>query len=163
MKYLFSRRVLSKILFASGSFLTWTIGLPGSSHAKATLARGSDVTIRFNLSIIKTRIKAFGASTTGNKDCLIDLRSRNLVRCHGAVKGGYSTDDDGEQESKDGILHGTFGFDVTYSTDLNGYYGKKNQIFFCEMSTFRQIVLYALLITYFIPKLLSLVLKGVKG
>ena len=131
MKYLFSRRVLSKILFASGSFLTWTIGLPGSSHAKATLARGSDVTIRFDLSIIKTRIKAFGASTTGNKDCLVDLRSGNLVGCHGAVKGGYSTDDDGEQESKDGIFHGTFGFDVTYSTDLNGYYEKRNQIFFC--------------------------------
>jgi hypothetical protein len=74
-------------------YLTWTIGLPGSSHAKATLAGWSDVAIGLDFVVVKAGIES-GTSTTWDKDGLVD--SGDLVRGSRAVKGGSSADDDGE-------------------------------------------------------------------
>jgi hypothetical protein len=86
-------------------YLTWTIGLPGSSHAEATLAGGSDVAIGFDFVVVEAGIKDIGTSTTGDENGLVDFRGGHLVGNGGTVKGGAATDDDGEQESEDGVLH----------------------------------------------------------
>lgn len=75
-------------------YLTWTIGLPGSSHAKATLAGGSDVAIGLDFVVVKAGIEDGGTSTTGDEDGLVD--SGDLVWNSRAVKGGRATDNNGE-------------------------------------------------------------------
>ena len=79
--------------------------MSGSSHAKATLAGGTDVAIGFDFDVVEAGIKSTGASTTGDEDGWVDLHSGDLVGGSRAVKGGGATDDNGEQESKDGVLH----------------------------------------------------------
>lgn len=81
------------------------IRLPGSSHAEAALAGGSDVTIGLNFGVVKAGIKDFGTSTTGNEYSVVNLRSGDLVGNSWTVESGCAANDNGEQESKDGVLH----------------------------------------------------------
>ena len=86
--------------------LTWTIGLPGSAHAEATLAGGSDVAIGLDFIVVEAGVKDITQSTG-----VEDNFAGNLVRGHGAVEGGSAADNDGNQESKDSVLHGTSYYD----------------------------------------------------
>lgn len=88
--------------FLTGLGLTWTIGLPGSSHAEATLAGWSDVAIGLDFIVVKASIK-LRASSTWEEDSF----SGHLVWDSRAVEGSSATDDDGKQESKDSVLHGS--------------------------------------------------------
>ena len=87
--------------------LTWTIGLPGSSHAETTLAGRSDVAIGLDFIVIEAGIKD-SASSTGDENRF----GGNLVRDSGTVKGRSAAHDDGKQENKDSVLHGTSYYDL---------------------------------------------------
>ncbi len=71
--------------------LTWTIGLPGSSHAETTLAGRSDVAVGLDFIVIEAGIED-STSSTGDEDGF----GGNLVRDSGTVKGGCAADDDGK-------------------------------------------------------------------
>lgn len=79
--------------------------MPGSSHAEATLAGRSDVTIGFDFIVVEARIEGRMGSTTGDENGWVDFHSGNLVGDSWAVGDG-GADDDGKQESEDSVLHG---------------------------------------------------------
>jgi hypothetical protein len=84
--------------------LTWTVGLPGSSHAETALARRGNIGVSFNFIIVQTGIKARRCSSTWGEDrvCL----GRDLVGSCWLEKGGSGSNKEGQQEGKDRLLHG---------------------------------------------------------
>lgn len=88
--------------------LTWTVGLPGSSHAETALARGRNVRVSLNGRVIEAGVTewriAGGGTSTGHKDVGADV-GRNLVRDCGLKEGRGSTEEEGKEEGGNGGLH----------------------------------------------------------
>jgi hypothetical protein len=87
--------------------LTWTVGLPGSSHAETTFAGWGNVSVGLDFIIVQAGIKVRGGITAArNKDGGRCFHSGNLVRLSGTEKGGGHAQDQGKQDGKDWLLHG---------------------------------------------------------
>lgn len=83
---------------------TWTVGLPGSSHAETTLAGGGDVGVSFDFFIVQPSIKGRSPSTTA-RDENVAFDSRKLVRSRRAEKRCGRTKKEGKEKGGNSLLH----------------------------------------------------------
>jgi hypothetical protein len=84
--------------------LTWTVGLPGSSHAETTFTGRRNVGIDFDVNIVQTSVKS-GTSTTRNENVRFRFTCGNLVWLSGTEKGRSHSQDERKQDGKDWLLH----------------------------------------------------------